>query len=50
MLIPIVNIEEVASWKWMLLDDVKKDIKERPNSYTAWFKIIFDKFYKYLSI
>ena len=47
---PIINLEEVASWKWMLLDDVKSDIAINPNNYTAWFKIIFDKFYKYLAI
>lgn len=47
---PIINIEEVASWKWMLLSDVKNDIAANPNNYTAWFKIIFDKFYKYLAL
>ena len=47
---PIINLEEVASWKWMLLYDVKKDIAINPNRYTAWFKIIFNKFYKYLAI
>ena len=47
---PIVNIEEVASWKWVLLDDVKKDMAMHPDRYTAWFKIIFNKFYKYLTI
>lgn len=46
---PILNTEEVASWKWMLLEDVKNDIAINPDSYTAWFKIIFDKFYKHIS-
>jgi len=45
---PLINADEVASWKWMLLDDVKADIAKQPELYTAWFKIIFDKFYNFL--
>tara|TARA_R110002020_G_scaffold56979_2_gene157099 strand:+ start:2872 stop:3390 length:519 start_codon:yes stop_codon:yes gene_type:complete len=47
---PNINIEEVASWKWMDLEEVKKDIKINPKIYTAWFKIIFDKFYQHLLV
>jgi isopentenyl-diphosphate delta-isomerase len=32
----------------MALEDVKSDMMENPDLYTAWFKIIFDKFYSYL--
>lgn len=46
---PLLNPDEAESWKWMPLEDVKFDIKARPELYTAWFKIIFDKFYKHLS-
>ncbi len=46
---PIVNPNEVASWKWMKLEEIVDDINKHPESYTAWFKIIFDKFYKHLS-
>ena len=42
---PNVNPDEVASWKWMALKDIKTDIAINPNHYTAWFKIIFEKFY-----
>ena len=45
---PIVNKEEVESWKWMSIEAVKADMIENPNSYTVWFKIIFDKFYHFL--
>ncbi|WP_347374813.1 isopentenyl-diphosphate Delta-isomerase [Aequorivita sp. Q41] len=48
--VPNINIEEVAAWKWVGLEEVKKDIQENPNLYTAWFKIIFDKFYQYLFV
>lgn len=47
---PEINSEEVASWKWMHLEEVKKDIQDNPEIYTAWFKIIFDKFYKHLLV
>ena len=47
---PSINPDEVASWKWMSLEDVKKDIKAQPDLYTAWFKIIFDKFYDFINI
>jgi isopentenyl-diphosphate delta-isomerase len=46
--IPEINKEEVASWKWMDLDQVAKEIKASPEHYTAWFKIIFDRFYKHI--
>ncbi|WP_452602540.1 isopentenyl-diphosphate Delta-isomerase [Pontimicrobium sp. MEBiC06410] len=48
--IPEINKEEVESWKWMPLEDVKTDIAENPEVYTAWFKIIFDKFYEFINI
>lgn len=47
---PEINPDEVASWKWMDLEEVKKDIKTNPDIYTAWFKIIFDKFYQHLVV
>ena len=47
--IPEINTDEVASWKWMPLEDVKADIATQPDLYTAWFKIIFDRFYQFLN-
>ncbi len=46
---PTINRGEVESWKWMPLETVKEDIAIQPELYTAWFKIIFDKFYKHLN-
>ena len=46
---PTINMEEVESWKWMPLETVKEDIVTQPELYTAWFKIIFDKYYKHLN-
>ena len=48
--IPEINKAEVAAWRWMPLEAVKNDILENPNSYTSWFKIIFEKFYQHLQL
>ena len=45
---PNINKEEVADWKWMDIELVKKDVKNNPDNYTAWFKIIFEKYYNTL--
>ena len=47
---PAINPEEVESWKWMSLRDVKQDMNVNPEIYTVWFKIIFDKFYEAINI
>lgn len=47
---PVINSDEVADWKWMDVQAVKDDIGENPDEYTAWFKIIFDKFYQHIKV
>lgn len=47
---PIINKSEAASWKAMSLEAVQKDIEEQPELYTEWFKIIFDRFMKEVSL
>ncbi len=44
--VPNLNPEEVSAWKWMKLEEVQKDMKNHPERYTEWFKIIFDKYYQ----
>lgn len=46
---PIINKDEVESFKWMSLDAVKTDMEKQPEIYTAWFKIIFDKYYEFIN-
>lgn len=46
---PQINPEEVQDWKWMKPETIKSDISNNPDNYTEWFKIIFDKFYDYIS-
>lgn len=45
---PEINPDEVADWKWMHPEDIKTDISKNPDQYTAWFKIIFERFYDHL--
>ena len=45
---PVLNQDEVANFKWMQLEEVKKDMEQNPEDYTAWFKIIFKEYYQRL--
>ncbi|MBL7885155.1 MAG: isopentenyl-diphosphate Delta-isomerase [Flavobacterium sp.] len=45
---PNINDDEVESWKWMSIEEIKIDMLQNPEQYTVWFKIIFDEFYHYL--
>jgi len=45
---PIINREEVESFKYMTVEEVKDDIELNPSIYTEWFKIIFEKFYDFI--
>ena len=40
---PVINPDEVASWKYMSLDDIAADLKAHPECYTEWFKIAFEE-------
>lgn len=46
---PKLNFEEVKAFKWMTLEQVKSDMEDYPELYTAWFKIIFERFYAHLN-
>lgn len=45
---PQINSDEVEAWKWMAIENVRKDMQKHPEIYTVWFRIIFDEFYHYL--
>jgi len=36
--------KEVADWRWLFLEDLEKEIKEKPESFTPWFKSLLNKF------
>ncbi len=41
--IPLINKEEVDSYKYDTVENIKSGIEKNPESYTAWFKIAFAK-------
>lgn len=45
---PLLNPKEVDDFRWISIDDLSSDIKNNPDIYTAWFKIIIEKFSKSL--
>lgn len=46
---PKINRDEVESYKWMTLEAVKVDMQLHTEKYTAWFQIIFEKYYNFIS-
>lgn len=43
---PKPNPKEVEDWKWIKPEELKKDIKENPQKYAEWFRIILNKLLK----
>lgn len=37
---PIPNPQEAEAWRWIDFEDLKNDIKNSPNNYTPWFKLM----------
>lgn len=47
--VPEINPGEVASWKWMKMDDIAADMKSHPETYTVWFQIAFERVRDFLN-
>lgn len=45
---PEPNPEEVGEWKWVGLEELKKDIEKNPENYTYWLRLSIDKVISYL--
>ena len=45
-LLPQINKEEVAGYKYSSFQDIQQEMKHYPEKYTAWFKICFDEVIK----
>ena len=41
------NPEEVEEYKWVKVADLKADLKNNPENYTAWFKLILSESSKF---
>lgn len=39
---PRVNPDEVEDWKFQSLQSVRKDVREHPDKFSSWFKLILD--------
>ncbi len=40
---PILNPEEADAFRWIEVEDLKKEIENAPEDFTVWFKIILSK-------
>ena len=47
---PKPNPTEVASYKWVLLNDLIQDVEQNPNNYTYWLKHILENYISLLSV
>jgi len=45
---PIINPEEVASYKWIDMQTLREDIVANPEAYTTWFRIILNEYLAHL--
>lgn len=42
---PVLNEEEAEDYKWVTLENIKKDIKICPENFTSWFKIALERIF-----
>ena len=47
---PVINTKEVSEFSWKSLENVKKDMRDYPEKYTTWFKIIFKEYEAHLNL
>lgn len=45
---PNPDPKEAADWKWIDVEEFKKDIKENPEKYSYWLKACLNKAFKYV--
>jgi len=46
---PEVNPNEIEEWKWVELEELKKDVVNNPSKYTCWLKPALEKVLEYLN-
>jgi isopentenyl-diphosphate delta-isomerase len=42
---PVINPDEVESYRWLGLDSIRNEIKLHPGEFTVWFKIAMAKLF-----
>lgn len=45
---PIINLNEVESYKWISLENLIKELHEKPFLFTSWFQIILKEYLEHL--
>lgn len=45
---PFPNKEEVADFRWISMEKLLLEIRENPEKFTIWFRIILERYLKYL--
>jgi isopentenyl-diphosphate delta-isomerase len=40
---PAPNVEEVDDWKWADVDAIQQDVLAKPENYSPWFRIAFER-------
>lgn len=46
--LPKINANEVDDWKLISFSDLENDVKQNPDNYTVWFKLIYQKVNEFL--
>lgn len=47
---PVINPEEVATYRWASLSDIETELQSTPEKFTAWFKLIYEKVFEHVHI
>lgn len=42
---PEINTEEVDSYRYISINDLKNEIEKKPEQFTSWFKIVLEKLF-----
>lgn len=42
---PVINSEEVNSYRWQNIEELKREIHSSPEQFTSWFRIALDKIF-----
>jgi isopentenyl-diphosphate delta-isomerase len=45
---PDPNPEEIDDWKWIGLEELKREMQEDPDRYTYWLRVVFDRVVSHL--
>lgn len=45
---PKPNPEEADGWKWVDMDELRKDVQKNPEKYSPWFRIALDRVIEFL--